>query len=67
MIGTYRLEGFAIASADGMIADETGVMPLRSSSTPTRSISRRPSNTSPQWSTAAVRRRSIRRPSAAAG
>jgi len=28
MIGPYRLEGFAIASADGMIADETGVMPL---------------------------------------
>jgi hypothetical protein len=28
MIGPYRIEGFAIASADGMIADETGVMPL---------------------------------------
>ena len=28
MIGPYRLEGFAIASADGMIADGTGVMPL---------------------------------------
>lgn len=28
MIGPYRLEGFAIVSADGMIADETGVMPL---------------------------------------
>ena len=28
MIGPYRIEGFAIASADGMIADDTGVMPL---------------------------------------
>ena len=28
MIGPYRIEGFAIVSADGMIADETGVMPL---------------------------------------
>ncbi len=28
MIGPYRIEGYAIASADGMIADETGVMPL---------------------------------------
>ncbi|RBP05057.1 dihydrofolate reductase [Roseiarcus fermentans] len=28
MIGPWRIEGFAIVSADGMIADETGVMPL---------------------------------------
>ena len=28
MIGPYRLEGYAIVSADGMIADEIGVMPL---------------------------------------
>ena len=28
MIGPYRIEGFAIVSSDGMIADETGVMPL---------------------------------------
>ncbi len=28
MIGPYRIEGYAIASADGMIADATGVMPL---------------------------------------
>jgi dihydrofolate reductase len=28
MIGPYRIEGYVIASADGMIADETGVMPL---------------------------------------
>jgi len=28
MIGPYRIEGFAIASDDGMIADRTGVMPL---------------------------------------
>jgi dihydrofolate reductase len=28
MIGPYRIEGFAIVSADGMIADETGCMPL---------------------------------------
>ena len=27
MIGPYRIEGFAIVSSDGMIADETGVMP----------------------------------------
>ena len=28
MIGPYRIEGYVIASEDGMIADETGVMPL---------------------------------------
>lgn len=28
MIGPYRIEGYAIASADGMIADAAGVMPL---------------------------------------
>src|SRR5271165_4811104 len=28
MIGPYRIEAYAIASADGMIADETGAMPL---------------------------------------
>ena len=28
MIGAYRIEGYVIASADGMIADGTGVMPL---------------------------------------
>jgi dihydrofolate reductase len=28
MIGAHRIEGFVIASADGMIADATGVMPL---------------------------------------
>ncbi len=28
MIGPYRIEGYAITSADGMIADATGVMPL---------------------------------------
>lgn len=28
MIGPYRIEGFAIVSTDGKIADETGVMPL---------------------------------------
>ncbi len=28
MIGAHRIEGYAIASADGMIADKTGVMPL---------------------------------------
>ena len=28
MIGPYRIEGFAIVSADGMIADESGIMPL---------------------------------------
>ena len=28
MIGPYRIEGYVIASADGMIADATGVMPL---------------------------------------
>jgi dihydrofolate reductase len=28
MIGPYRIEGFAIVSSDGMIADETGAMPL---------------------------------------
>ncbi len=28
MIGPFRIEGYAIASADGMIADATGVMPL---------------------------------------
>jgi hypothetical protein len=27
MIGAYRIEGFAIVSGDGMIADHTGVMP----------------------------------------
>jgi len=27
MIGAHRIEGFVIASADGMIADATGVMP----------------------------------------
>ena len=27
MIGPYRIQGYAIASADGMIADATGVMP----------------------------------------
>jgi len=27
MIGPYRIEGYVIASADGMLADETGVMP----------------------------------------
>ena len=27
MIGPYRIEGYVIASADGMIADATGVMP----------------------------------------
>ena len=27
MIGAHRIEGYVIASADGMIADETGVMP----------------------------------------
>jgi dihydrofolate reductase len=28
MIGPYRVEAYVIASSDGMIADETGVMPL---------------------------------------
>ena len=28
MIGPYRIEGFAGVSSDGMIADETGVMPV---------------------------------------
>ena len=28
MIGRYRIAGYAIVSADGMIADETGAMPL---------------------------------------
>ncbi len=28
MIGPYRIEGYAIASADGMIADASGIMPL---------------------------------------
>ena len=27
MIGTHRIEGYAIVSADGMIADGDGVMP----------------------------------------
>ncbi len=27
MIGPYRIEGYVIASADGMIADATGIMP----------------------------------------
>ncbi len=27
MIGSYRIEAYVIASADGMIADATGVMP----------------------------------------
>src|SRR5271165_963156 len=28
MIGPYRIEGYAIVSSDGMIADSTGVMPV---------------------------------------
>ncbi len=28
MIGPYRIEGYAIVSSDGMIADATGVMPV---------------------------------------
>ena len=31
----FRIEGYAIASADGMIADSTGFMPIRSNSRPT--------------------------------
>ena len=27
MIGSHRLEGYAIVSADGMIADHNGIMP----------------------------------------
>ena len=49
MIGSNRIEGYAIISADGMIADAGGKMPDTIATRPTR-ISCRPNSTAPSLS-----------------
>ena len=46
MMGPYRIEGYAIVSADGMIADANRAMPDTFATTPTKG-SYRPNSTAP--------------------
>ncbi len=67
MIGPYRIEGYAIASADGMIADAAGVMPLALQLDADKVYFETELERIEAVITAAARRRSIRRPPLAAG
>ena len=60
MIGAFRIVGYVIASADGLIADASGHSRRRSSSTPTRGSSSMGSSMSTRSSMAATRTRAIR-------